>query len=182
MTHTSYTWPLDQPAPNYERIFLDDHTYGQAIQAFPIICSDIVPLMRAPNRLVLAQRNNKPMQGWWHFGGRWMMGEDGPTAACRHFKRDTGTILSTDRLIDLGIRNYLWHDRQQAPQDTPCQSVAFTYGVEMSDNELAHMAAKINLPEYVPGTLCTFTWERLQEHDIHPVLRDLYQAAFSERT
>lgn len=178
MFRKKYTWPLNQPAPAYERVFFEDATYEQITRGMVIPCSDVLPYMTNPGRLILAQRSIMPMQGWWHFGGRVLMGETGEEAAIRHFKRDVGTSLSPKRLSFIGTHDYQWHDRAQAPHDVPCHSKSDTFAVEITADEMASIAANLRPSEYVPGSLTTMDWSRLQGDDIHPVLRDAYVDLF----
>lgn len=178
----SYTWPPEEPKPTYERLFYSEDTYEQVVRGMVIPCADIMlhgVTETGEPCLYLSHRNNKPMRGWWHYGGRINIGETGLEAAIRHFKRDAGTIIPGERLEFIGGHDYFWHDRQQAPQNVPCHSKSETFALKPTAEELEAIRNKLGMPEYLPNTLQAMTWDRLCHSDIHPVLRDCYRSIFN---
>ena len=175
----SYVWPAGLDKPTYTGIVLPEQAYAQAMRSLVIVCSDVLPFSRNPDRLWLARRNIKPMDGWWMIGGRWQLGDDPLRAAQRHFLRDAGSLLPESRLVPLGINNFYTHARQQEPQNVPGHSLAFTFGVEIRETEIEHMKMKLAPPEYVADSVTALDWNGLQGDDVHPALRDLYSQIFA---
>ena len=139
--------------PDFGSAWLDEAAYGAALRALPISCVDVVPVHRDSTSLVIAERLLKPGAGPWMFGGRVGLGESLHDAAVRHVGLDLGLAIEAPRLKLLSVNQYLFDERQQPPQATPCHSICFVFALEVDAAELAAASAFVGPPEYAPGSL-----------------------------
>jgi ADP-ribose pyrophosphatase YjhB (NUDIX family) len=160
-------------------IRLSDEEYGKALQRFVPACADIVPINRKKRLIYLARRKSKPMTGWWWTGGGMMVYETPKYAAIRNFSRETKFLLPSYRLELVAIMDYLWKDRAQEPQNTPCHMFGYTFTVELTEHELTQASAGLDAQEYEQGIgFQAFDRERLLSEDVFPAILDLYDHLF----
>ena len=173
----TYVWPVGQPDPVFATRFAAADVYEKALASFIMVCADVVPYHAPSQTLLLAKRAQKPMEHLWFYGGRVWIGERVTEAALRHFAEDTGLRLTADRLQPLGVMDYLFHERQQAPQNTPCHTHAHTFAVALTEAEITQWGGHVRAPEYLPGSLTRVTRAMAHAHP-HPAVRDVYEALF----
>jgi hypothetical protein len=176
----SWCIPAGRGAPDFDavRLRLPDDAYADALRAFPILCADVYPVHRGSRTMWLAWRTQRPAVGWWCVGGRVLLGEDGPAAAIRHCEADSGMRFGAERFAFVGLQNYYFHDRAQAPQDTPCHSVCYCFALALDDGELARFGAGLGAPEYRAGSFRAFDRAALREPSVEPALLDVYDRIF----
>ena len=143
--------------PRFGEGWIDGETYGAALAALPMVCVDVVPVHRASASLVLANRLLKPGTGVWMFGGRVRIGESLHEAGLRHIRADLGLSVDPGRLQFLSVNQYLFDEREQPPQATPCHSVCVVFGLDISDAEFEAAARTVGAPEYASGSLRKMT-------------------------
>ena len=113
-------------------------------------------------------------------GGRVLPGETEEDAMARKFLQETGVTVSPERLVYLRTARYIWNERAQPPQDTGSDSVGYTFSVELTDEELATMAANLDPTEYDrEAGLREFTRDELVTEDLHQAILDHYDAIFN---
>ena len=160
------------------RKFLDEKTYGEAIQAFVVVCADVVPINRKRKTFYLAKRSSKPFRGWWELGVRIFAGEPEDVAIGRITKRETGLELPTKRFTLIRQNRYFCKDRQQEPQDVGCDSLVFHYVVELSEEELQTASSNLDENEYEQVGLQEFDRQRIVSEYVSEAILDLYDTAF----
>jgi len=159
----SYTEKDYQAIPS---VRLSDEEYGRGLLCFVPACADIVPIDEAKRIIYLARRASKPMVGWWWIGGRMAPHETKEEAAVGNFKRETGIELSRGRLKLATILDYRWEDRAQEPQEVGCHMLAYTFTVELTEDELASSTA--------------FNRKRLVAEKVFPAIFEICADAVSE--
>lgn len=162
---------------NYPRIRLSDEEYGRAIQAFPVVCSDVVIIDRDKKTIFLTNRASKPAGGWWFIGGRSFVGETEFQSIQRCFKRETGLLIPEERFKFVCMNRYFFSDRQQEPQDMGCDSLCYTMALELTEEERKRVV--LDPVEYADGKLREFTWSDLQSKDVRQMFRDFYTKVFA---
>lgn len=168
----------DVKIPN---VFLPDRAYGEALQCFVPVCTDIVPVDPKNRLIYLASRKSRPMTGLWWIGGRMRPGEVLEDAAVRNFKRETQVELTKDRLQLVGIFSYIWKDRSQEPCTMGCHMCGFTYIVELHSNELFAASRSLEKDEYETGFgLRAYSREHLIQENVYPTILDLYDTVFPQ--
>ena len=172
----TYTEPGFVPLPG---TLLSDETYAEVSQSIALATADIVLVDSTRERMYLARRRARPLQGWWWIGGRMMAGETPLHGAVRKLEQATSLRAESSRLVPVAVFNYLWKDRAQAPQDIGCHMVAHTYLFEPSANELQMIVRNLDPSEYDLSTgLVAFDRQRLLQEQVFPVISDLYDHLF----
>lgn len=114
----------------------------------------------------------------WLIGGHRLSGESTRAGAVRHFLHDTGMLLTPNRLQFIGVYEYLFHDREQAPQDTPCHSQCTTFALALTNEEQAAMKVMVNHEEYSSDPPQLYDLVKLEQQKLHPVLGKLWRKIF----
>ena len=160
----------------------DDTAYGEALEAFVLVCTDCLFINKKRQTIFLAKRKSKPLSEWWMIGGRIFAGEEEKTAMCRSLKRETGLEISPERLKFLTMKRYLFKDRQQQPQDKGCDSLCYTFGLEVTDDEIEIVKSNLDVAEYDRTLgLQEFDPDRLTAENVFPPIIDLYEEVFRGR-
>ena len=68
--------------------FLDDDTYGKALDTLVKACSDVMIESADGQRLFVGRRKVEPQPDWWFVGGRARPGDTTQVAAARNVRRD----------------------------------------------------------------------------------------------
>lgn len=157
---------------------LNDAEYERAMLAFPILCADVVFIVRDARTFLLADRIVHPVKGWWWIGGRVLRGESFEDAAIRKLREETGLLLKADRLTYIETVRHCSGVRQQNPQDAGTDTVAFTYVVELSMAEREVVSAGLVPSEYRSGSLTAFHRDQFESVGIRQQVRDLYNLVF----
>lgn len=166
------------------RVFISDTAYAEAITGMVIVCTDVVLLNRERQTFYLATRRSLPMRGLWWIGGRMNAGETERESIMRAFRRETGLELPAGRFVETPrMTRYQWSERQQVPQTLGSDNLCYNYSLELSGEELAHVAAHLDPNEYDQEVgLREFTRAELKaiysEGRLHPVIWDIYQTIF----
>lgn len=161
------------------RIFLDDETYGKAIQSLVVVAADAVPINRERKSFYLAKRIAKPIQGWWELGGRIFPGEPEGVAISRIVKREASVEISPDRFTLVSQSRYFLKDRQQEPQDAGADVFCYHFIVELSDYELKVASANLDEREYERSVgLQEFDRARIVHEHLEQPIVDLYDVVF----
>ncbi|TSC79454.1 MAG: hypothetical protein G01um101429_441 [Parcubacteria group bacterium Gr01-1014_29] len=157
----------------------DDVGYSHALDMFVIVCVDAVLVNREHKTIYLARRRAKPMQGWWVVGGRMRAGEKEQDAIRRKFLQETSVDVDPARFEFLRMNRYFWKDRQQEPQENGNDSLAYTFAIELTKQELRQVSENLERNEYeASGGLREFTREELIEEGIHEAIIDLYDQIY----
>lgn len=159
--------------------YLDEQTYSQALDAFIVVCADVIFINRDEQLLYLAKRRVKPQNDWYMFGGRIKRGERELEAAQHNLARETGLKLDPDRFEYFGLRRFWWQERQQAPQTNGVDALIFIFLVEPTANELAQATEMLDREEYEQDLgIVGFNRQQLVENKAHEVLLEIYDALF----
>lgn len=164
--------------------FLPDEVYAQALSSIVFVCADAMIVNRERQTVYLAVRRHLPMAGLWIIGGRVRPGEGEVVAIRRAFARETGLELEPQRFVPLPLMiRYQWAEREQAPQDTGSDNVAYNFAVELTDSEIARAASGLDAEEYdAAAGLKEFGREELKRlldaGELAPTIWDLYEAVF----
>ena len=167
-------WKRDMPKKH-----LDEETFKKAIEAFVVVSTDAVIIDRQKRVFYLAQRSVKPMQGWWVIGGRSFAGETPIESIRRCFERETSVCFPLNRFELIRLNRYFWKDREQKPQNLGYDSLAYTFAVELTQEEIEAAAKGLDPNEYkTRAGLQEFNLKRLRVEGVHPMIIDLYQQLF----
>ncbi len=99
----------------------------------------------------------------------------------RNFKRETSLEIDPSRLFFITMHRYMWSERNQEPQDKGSDTLAYTYGLETTDEERELISQNLNPDEYdIAKGLQEYDLARLKSDAVHPGLIDLYLDAFPE--
>lgn len=170
---------VEDPNHRMPRKFLSADVYAQAIESFPIVCTDAVPISREHGTLYLAKRVIKPMEGWWIIGGRSFASEMPEDSVRRHFRQDTSLDIPPERFGFVCMNRYIWRDRQQEPQDVGSDCLGYTFAVELEPSELEIASANMNPQEYDTGVgLREFSLSQLMVEGVHQAVLDMYEKIF----
>ena len=173
----SYTEDGYRPIPS---IHTSDEEYTRGLQCFVPTCTDIVPIDREKKIIYLVRRKIKPMKGLWWIGGKMNPDDTKEMSVVRSFKREAGLELPADRFKLAAFFDYRWKDREQLPQDVGCHMTAYTFTIELSDEEIA----LVNLDEtFEKGVgLTPFTREKIEQEiakgEAISAILDLYDYIF----
>lgn len=158
---------------------MTDQEYANALEVFVVVCVDVVLVNRARKTVYLARRKAKPMQGWWVIGGRIRAGEIEHNAMHRKFLQETSVDVEPARFEFLRMNRYFWKDREQDPQNKGTDALAYTFAVELTDEELRTVSENLEKYEYEAGSgLREFTRYELLQEGAHEAVIDMYDQAF----
>ncbi|KAK3257394.1 hypothetical protein CYMTET_33515 [Cymbomonas tetramitiformis] len=161
--------------------FLDDTTYGAALDNLVKACSDVLIESADGKSVFLGQRSIEPQPDWWLIGGRSRPGESQEQAASRNVKRELGITVEPDRFRAISTFSLLWGKRRQEPVDHGTAEIDSVHALRVTDDELSQM--KLEPDEYRNASW--FPIESVLSGDFHPgvkqAARDLLtQRAFRE--
>lgn len=137
-----------------------DRDYGKAIAALICVCTDIAIVDRKKKLIYLPERKVKPMKGRWDTGGRRFPGETPLQSAMRNFKKETGISLGAERFNFVAIKEAIWKDRKETPQNMGKHDLIHIFAVELTKKELLFASQNLCPNEYEPG-LMAFTRKEL---------------------
>ena len=142
--------------PQFSRPYLDETTYGQALDTLVIACVDVVLVWG--DRILLGERRHPPRPGWWVIGGRMVHGESPMEAVQRKLKEEAGLeAIGSDRLRFIGTFSTRFAERGQPPRDRGLHSINLTYCVELRGEE----ARAITLDSNEYGRSKWWTWDEI---------------------
>ncbi len=169
----------EDPLFKMPRVFLPDEVYSQALDAFIIVCTDAAIIDKQNKLIYLAYRKALPAQGWWVLGGRTYAGEPFEESVVRNVKRETGLELDPSRFNYVVTNRYNFPNRAQAPQDKGCDTMSFTFSIELGHEEISNMSQALDEKEYdISYGLKAFNYEQLVEAKVPPMILDLYKLIF----
>lgn len=160
------------------RVFLDEETYGKAIQSFPIVCTDAAIVDPSTETIFLAKRRIQPaIDWWWIIGGRSFAGENEFESMQRCFKRETGLGINEKRFRFIRMNRYHWEFRQQEPQDAGSDNLCYTFFIELTPVERSQII--LDPSEYYEDSLIAFNRKNIQETEgVSKQIIDLYKTIF----
>lgn len=159
--------------------FLSEKAYAKVMEALIIVCADAVITNFERKTFYLAKRKTKPAQGWWWMGGRMFAFEDEVDAVKRCFKRETSLDIERDRFRFVRMYRYTWKDREQKPQNRGSDTLAYTFAIELSYEEIILVSQNLDEKEYEREIgLQEFNRDRMEEEHVHPAILDLYDHMF----
>ena len=159
---------------------LPQELYGRAIESFVVVCTDAVIINRKKKLFYLAKRKHKPMSGRHCFiGGRMLAFESPGDSVVRCFARETSLRLGQKRFGFILMNEYIFKDREQAPQSSGNHSLCYTFAIELNKKELARAAANLEPEEYFATEgLHAFSRRDLVRTKVFPAILDLYDTIF----
>ncbi len=170
---------VESGASQIPNVRLSDEEYTRGLQCFVPLCTDIVPVDRERKLIYLAKRSAKPMAGWWWLGGKMNPSETKEGSALRCLRRETGLVISEDRLTLVAFMDLHWKDREQNPQAIGCHMADYIFAVEFSSKELGHIRENLEAQEYHVGEgLTPFDRKGLIEVEVFPAILDVYDTLF----
>lgn len=159
---------------------LTTQTYAEAMSSLIIVCADAVIIDSVSKSVYLAKRNVPPMKGFWTIGGRRFAGEAAVEAVRRNLLRETGVDAAEARFNHATTLEVIWQDRKETPVDQGKHDIIQFFSIVLSEQELLKANATLIPSEYEAMSLRPFTFEKLLEHDVNPVMRHVYKAVFPE--
>ena len=158
--------------------FLPQEIYAQALSSLIIVCTDVAIICPSEKLLFLAKRIVHPMPGYWTIGGRRFAGESAVSAAKRNLSRETGMTLDSFRFTNITDTEVIWATRKEQPTMAGKHDIINFFSAEMSLDEIYKVNQNLLKTEYFPGSLKPFSYERLKECNISPVMQNLYNKIF----
>ncbi len=160
--------------------YISEGAYGEVVDNMIIVCADVVIVDRSREVLWLAKRSVRPMRGVWWIGGRRNKGEFPVEAMMRNFRRETCLDLPEGRFFPFpSMMEYLWQDREQAPQDKGSHNLCNLFMVKLWPAELSLVAGGLTNREYDSEFgLQSFSRGRLVRDGVHPVILEAYDIIF----
>lgn len=160
-----------------------DGEYARAIQALVVVCTDVAIIDSPSKTIYLAKRASRPAHDrWWYIGGRCFPGETEYESMQRCFKRETGLLIEQSRFVFRCMNRYTFKDRQQEPVEIGCDSLCYTFTVELSADERELIT--LDQHEYAAGGLHAFTHADLphieKEDDNIKTVSALYAQVFPQ--
>ncbi len=179
MSNASPKLYRDQSEKKYPSVRLGDEEYGRAIQSLVVVCTDIVVVDTPTKTIYLPRRASRPASGkWWFVGGRSFIGETEQQSAQRCFRRETGLLIEENRFEFICMNRYFFADRQQIPQDVGCDSLCYTFSLQLTEEERSRVV--LDPKEYQEGGLRAFGREDLQTEGVQQCVRDVYKNIFGD--
>ena len=162
----------------YPSVILEEIDYGRGIETLVVVCTDIGIIDSESKTLYLARRALRPASGrWWFIGGRIFVGEPEKKSAQRCFKRETGLLIEECRFQFVCMNRYFFKDRQQAPHEVGCDSLCYTFAIQLTSKEREQIV--LDSREYQGGSLREFKREELQSGgEVWLPLCDFYTKVF----
>lgn len=158
---------------------LSDVEYEQAMRALVIVCTDVCIIDSSEKKIYLAFRRARPASGWWYIGGRAFAGETEIESILGCFHRETGMEIAAERFQFISMNRYQWKDRAQEPINVGCDSLCYTYALELSGEERLKVAKSLDKEEYTHEIgLRGFTRAELISENVLPQIIDFYDKVF----
>jgi len=164
----------------FEKVFLPDDVYAESLKSFVLVCADTLIVNKTRKTVYLAKRKSKPQSDWWMIGGRVLAGEEERVAMRRLFKRETSLVISEGDFEFIRMQRFQFKDREQDPQETPCDSLCYTFYLNIEDEEVIKtISDSLDKEEYETDLgLVPFDREKMEREKVHQVLIDLYDLTF----
>lgn len=131
--------------PNIEKTFLDDKSYGLALNTFVKVCCDII-FTNDKNEVLLCKRKILPQNDYWVVGGRCYHGTDIFDNVKRISDREIGIDINKERFKLISFTNYIWGLRQQYPQNNGTSDLVSIFKCELNNQEILNI--KLDSNEY----------------------------------
>jgi ADP-ribose pyrophosphatase YjhB (NUDIX family) len=166
---------LDERPP----VYLDDATYGQALDAFVPTCIDVL-VFHSDGRVLLGKRQQEPQPDWWVIGGRMRVRESFFAAAARNVKRELGFQIELARTdtTPIGAYSLVWDTRAQAPVFDGCHMLSLPLIYELTEEELHRLQPNAEYAE-----VAWFDpYEVMSDPAYHPAMRRMVEDAVLRRS
>lgn len=178
---TSVMTFVEDPNHSMQPVLLSRSIYQKAIEAFVIVCADVVLLNPERHTIFLTKRRHKPMNELWIIGGRIMAGESEFAAIQRKFKHETSLEIEHSRFKFLTMVRYFCEDRQQEPQNRGSDNLSYTFTLELTPGELLTASRSLDPDEYDKSFgLKEFTREDLLAAKVNNAILYFYDLIFPE--
>lgn len=174
----------DPKNTTFKPLFLTDEMYAMSTQTLPLTNTDVIIVNNYDDgRVYLARRRVIPVKCLWFFGGRTKTGEKFRDAMYRCFKRELGLDVDKGRFQFVHQAIFTWKDRLQHPQDVGVQNNSYMFVIQLSEEELAVAAKKLDPNEYEQGSFRGYTRDELvaslDENPSFVAMLDLYDEIFA---
>jgi ADP-ribose pyrophosphatase YjhB (NUDIX family) len=172
----------DDPQFALQPKFMSDAAMAEYLSARPTVNADVI-FMRASERAVyLPTRRSKPADGLWLIGGARKAGETSADTAVRRLKAETALDIDQDRLRLIGIIEFVWSYRKEAPSGDGRHDINWVHALEVSDEELAAASARLDPAEYdaAAGFAKFTTLDQLRDAGARTLLADLFTTLFPD--
>lgn len=115
---------------------INEEQYNFIQSVVPIYCVDIFAV--SDNKeVLLGKRKSRPAKAmWWPSGGRKLRNELLGECASRHFKRDTGLAILTNRFVYLDHDLLIFEDREQLPELLGADTPVSLMGLKLTEEEI----------------------------------------------
>ena len=118
------------------------------------------------------------MPGYWTIGGRRLAGESAVSAAKRNLSRETGVTLDLSRFTHITDTEVIWATRKEHPTMAGKHDIINFFSATMSLDEINEVNQNLSKTEYFPLSLTPFSYEKLKQCNINPVMQNLYEKIF----
>jgi hypothetical protein len=143
------------------------------------VCVDVLFINKERKVIYLAKRAVDPLPDWWFIGGRLNAGEKGGDGIVRKMKWETSLEVAPERFQFLVTNRYIFTKRKQEPKDAGVDTLAYTYVLELTDEEREVVVRSLDPKEYeVSLGLREFDRAAIIAENLHPAVLDAYDLAF----
>lgn len=145
MLHKSYT---NDASFRIKPQFMSEPALSEMLSSRPVLNADVLFYNREKRQVYLPIRKSKPADGLWVIGGALKAGEQPTDTLVRRIGKETTLTIDPKRLELLGIINFIWSYRKEAPETDGRHDYNFVYALAVTEAELATAASHLDPVEY----------------------------------
>jgi ADP-ribose pyrophosphatase YjhB (NUDIX family) len=138
----------DNPDFQFVPKFMSNEALSEMLSARPILNVDVIFYNREKHAVYLPIRKSKPADGLWVIGGALKAGEQPTDTLVRRIAKETTLPIDPQRLEFLGLINFVWSYRKEAPETDGRHDYNFIYALAVTETELATAASHLDPVEY----------------------------------
>lgn len=127
---------------------MSDSALSEMLSSRPVLNADVLFYNREKHEVYLPTRRSKPADGLWVIGGALKAGEQPTDTLVRRLIKETGLTIDPARLEFLGLVNYIWSYRKEAPETDGRHDYNFIYALAITEAELATASSHLDPVEY----------------------------------
>lgn len=138
----------EDPSFSMQPVYMSEGALSELYSARPVTSSDVIFYQKATKSVFLTTRTFTPGEGLWVIGGGRLAGETATETIVRKVHDETGLAISPQRFQLLGIIEYIWPRRHQAPTNAGRHDINYVFSLEVTDEELASANSNLDPSEY----------------------------------
>jgi ADP-ribose pyrophosphatase YjhB (NUDIX family) len=173
----------DDPTFRIKPKFMSDEALAEMLSARPVLNADVIFYNPEKHTVYLPVRKSRPAEGLWVIGGALKAGEQPTDTLVRRIACETSLTIDPDRLEFLGLINYIWSYRKEAPTKAGRHDYNCIYALSVTEEELAQTETHLDPTEYehTQGLRAFSSLEALKEAGARENILDYYRALFARK-